>query len=348
MFFRAKVRGKRAQWLRVWGRVRFLPDLCGKVDVVFLYFLFSCFSQRYCVFGFFGVTLCIIFMYMRLLFSLILSGVACAGMAQVSDVRWHNEANDTTCISEMLTDASEIKFANPSARTAWFGRQFEGRPYVAHTLEGEREVVTVNLDELDCTTFVETALALSYTAGEGRMGWQDYVYNLRRMRYRGGEVDGYASRLHYNCDWAMDNVHRGNIVDVTPNIPKCKYMIRTIDYMTEHRDSYAALKDSTEFARIKQIENGYRNHRFPYIKTVDLASKDVVKYLREGDVLAFVSNLKDLDVTHMGMVVIDNGTPRVMHASMSNGKVEIAKGSLHDFVKRNRGWIGVRVYRLTE
>ena len=268
--------------------------------------------------------------------------------AQVAEVRWHDEANDTTLITELLKDASAVRFSNPSARTAWFGRKFEGRPYVAHTLEGEREVVTVNLDELDCTTFVETALALAYTSGEGRLGWQDYVYNLRRMRYRGGELDGYASRLHYNCDWAMDNIHRGNLVDVTPNIPKCKYMIRTIDFMSAHRDNYAALKDSVEFERVKKVENGYRNHKFPYVKTVDLASKDVTKYLREGDILAFVSNLKDLDVTHMGMVVMDNGTPRVMHASMSNGKVEIAKGSLYDFVKRNRNWIGVRVYRLAE
>ena len=288
------------------------------------------------------------FIIMRIFGSFIFLCAALGAQGQIADVRWHDEANDTTRITEMLKTASEMKFENPSARTAWFGRHFEGVPYVAHTLEGDREQLTVNLDELDCTTFVETALALSFTAGEGREGWQDYVYNLRRMRYRGGELDGYGSRLHYNCDWAMDNIHRGNLVDATPNIPKCKYVIRTIDFMSAHRDKYESLKDSTEYARIRSVESGYRNHRFPYIKTNDLASKEVQRCLREGDVLAFVSNLKDLDVTHMGMVVMENGIPHVMHASMSNGKVEIAKGTLHDFVKRNRGWIGVRVYRLAE
>ncbi len=285
---------------------------------------------------------------MRFLYSSILLCVAFGVQGQIADVRWHDEANDTVRITEMLKEASTVKFDNPSARTGWFGRKFEGVPYVAHTLEGDTERLTVNLDELDCTTFVETAMALSFTAGEGREGWQDYVYNLRRMRYRGGELNGYGSRLHYNCDWAMDNIHRGNIVDVTPNIPKCKYMVRTIDFMSAHRDKYASLKDSAEYARIRGVENGYRNHRFPYIKTADLSSKEVLKCLREGDVLAFVSNLKDLDVTHMGMVVMDGDTLRVLHASMSNGRVEIAKGSLYDFVKRNRGWIGVRVYRLSE
>ncbi len=269
-------------------------------------------------------------------------------MSQTLDIRWHNEASDTLRITELLKSAEKIQAATPSERTAWFGRRLEGTPYVAHTLEGDREMLTVNLDELDCTTFVENALALAYTCGERRSGWQDFVYNLRRMRYRNGEVNGYASRLHYICDWAMDNIHRGNLVDVTPLISKARYVVRSIDFMSGHRDSYKALADSAELARIRSIENGYRNHRFPYIKTADLASKEVVSALREGDILAFVSNMKDLDVTHMGMVVIEDGTPKALHASMSNGRVEIARGTLYDFVKRNRGWIGVRIFRLKE
>lgn len=264
------------------------------------------------------------------------------------DIRWHDEARDTTRITELLSASKDVRFENGSARTAWFGRQMLGTPYVAHTLEGETEALTVNMDELDCTTFVEAALALAYTAGEGRLGWQDYVYNLRRMRYRGGEVRGYASRLHYIADWVMDNVHRGNFADVTPELPACKYIIRSIDFMSGHRGSYPALADSTEYARIKEIENGYRNHRFPYIKTSDLASKAVQSQLREGDVLAFVSSLKDLDVTHMGMVVKENGVLHAMHASSVNGKVEISKAPLADFVKHNRYWIGVRVLRLRD
>ena len=277
-----------------------------------------------------------------------LSICALPAAAQSLEVRWHNEATDTTRITDMLKEAAAIRFANPSARTAWFGKKFIDTPYVAHTLEGDNEALTINLDELDCTTFVETAMALSYTAGEQRLGWQDFLYNLRRLRYRGGEVNGYASRLHYICGWAMDNIHRGNFKDITRDMPKCKFMIRTIDFMSAHRDSYPALKDSVEFERIKAVENGYRNHRFPYIKTSDLASKDVMNSLREGDILAFVSNLKDLDVTHMGMVVAEDGKMKVLHASSTDKKVEVSKTTLPDFVKRNRSWIGVRVFRLSE
>lgn len=262
--------------------------------------------------------------------------------------RWHNEQADTATVTSILNEAAAQKFSSPGARTIYIARMFEGRPYVAHTLEGDEERLTINLDELDCTTFVDVVLALSYTIAERRLGWQDFEYNLRRMRYRNGEIDGYASRLHYNCDWAMDNIHRGNITDATTLSPKCSYIIRSIDYMTQHRDAYPALADSATFARIAETENGYRNHRFPYIKVNDLPSKEVQGRLREGDVVAFVSKLKDLDVTHLGFLVKVDGRLHVLHASSTNGKVEVSDAPLEDFVKRNRHWAGIRVYRLKE
>lgn len=270
-----------------------------------------------------------------------------SGFSQNMAVRWHNEESDTTRITNLLKEGALQRFENPSAAVAWFGRQFIDTPYVAHTLEGDDEALTVNLDELDCTTFVELALALAYTEGEQRQSWHDFVYNLRRMRYRGGDVDGYASRLHYICDWAIDNIHRGNLTDVTREMPNCKYIVRTMDFMTSNRDSYPALADSVQFERIKGIENGYHNHKFPYIKASELGGKETLKYLREGDAVAFVSNLKNLDVTHMGILVkCDDGQLHVMHASSTDGKVEISESPLPQFVKRNPRWIGVRVLRL--
>ena len=276
-------------------------------------------------------------------------GAWVSGAAQTINVRWGNEAQDTIRITEWLKEAHDKNFANLSETTAWFGRQLIGTPYVGHTLEGDEEIVTVNLDGIDCTTFVETALALAYTHGEGRESWRDFVYNLQRLRYRSGEVNGYASRLHYICDWAIDNIHRGNLIDVTRELPKCKYMVRSIYFMSSNREKYPALADSMEYARIRGVENAYVNHRFPYIKTSDLQGKDVLGKLREGDVLAFVSNMKNLDVTHMGMVVKgEDGELHVLHASSVNGKVEISESTLPMFVKRNPHWIGIRVFRLKE
>ncbi len=275
--------------------------------------------------------------------------VSLAANAQV-EVRFHNEASDTLRLTQMLDAAASQNFANPEARVAFFARNFIGTPYVAHTLEGDEEMLTVNLDELDCTTFVETALALAFTAGENRRSWRDYVYNLRRIRYRNGEVNGYPSRLHYISDWAVDNRHRGNFSDVTADFPRCSELSRTIDFMTANRDKYPALADSATYARVRDIENGYRQHRFCYIKTVDLASKATKNAFHDGDVVGLVTNLKNLDVTHMGIVVKDSPTaePYLLHASMSGGKVMISPQPLAEFMKKNRQFIGLRVFRLNE
>lgn len=272
------------------------------------------------------------------------------GVSAATDVRFGNETADTTAITGLLVEASQQRFENPEAAVAFFAGKFIGTPYAAHTLEGDEEILTIRMDSLDCTTFAETVLAMAMTAGEKRTSWRDYVYNLRRIRYRGGEVNGYPSRLHYICDWAVDNRHRGNLKDATPDFPGCSYLLRTIDFMSSHRSSYPALADSANYARIRQVESGYKNHRFPYIKTAALNAKPVQAAFHNGDVVAFVSNLRDLDVTHMGVVVKDtpDGIPYVVHASMKNGEVERTKIPLADFVKRNRAWIGVRVFRLNE
>lgn len=277
--------------------------------------------------------------------SMVMMSGSCMALA---NVRFHNEATDTTRINEILADAAAQKFKSPSERAGYIARKFIGTPYVAHTLEGEPEMVTVNLDELDCTTFVETVLALAFTVGEGRTSWRDFVYNLERLRYRGGEANGYSSRLHYICDWMVDNMHRGNLDDATRLFPRQNYIVRTIDFMSSHRDKYPALADDGEYEKIKNVEIGYRSHRFPYIKTMDLGDKAIKAAFADGDAVALVTTMKDLDVTHMGFVVKIDGEPYLLHASSSDGKVEISQKPLADFMKRNRSLAGVRVIRLKE
>jgi hypothetical protein len=268
--------------------------------------------------------------------------------ATTGEVRFHNETADTTRINEMLIDVLSHDFNTPEARTGYIARKFIGTPYVAHTLEGTTEMLTVNLDELDCTTFVETAMALSYTAGERRGSWRDYIYNLERLRYRNGEVNGYGSRLHYISDWVVDNVHRGNFDEVTKNFPRVSYIVRTLDFMSSNRDKYPALADSAEYARIRSVEDGYHSHRFPYVKTIDLAYKEIRSCFRDGDVVALVTTMKNLDVTHMGIVVMQNDVPYLLHASSTDGKVEISALPLYEYLKKQRSICGLRIFRLKE
>lgn len=261
-------------------------------------------------------------------------------------VRFHNESEDTTRINNLLIECQKIK--TPSEKVKAMALSFEGTPYVAHTLEGDTELVTVNIDELDCTTFVETVLALAFTAEEGRTSWRDYVYNLERLRYRGGNLNGYPSRLHYISDWIVDNSHRGNLQEVTNRFPYYHHITKTLSFMTENRDKYQSLSDSLNYERMKGVELGYYSHQFPYIKTVDLKKKETKDAFQSGDVVALVTSMKNLDVTHLGIIIKKDGEPYLLHASSSNGKVEVSNVPFDEFMKRNRSLLGVRVIRLKQ
>lgn len=280
----------------------------------------------------------------------LLSMALASNSANPHDIRFHNEATDTTKINTILLDATKAtEGMSPEARVAYIGKEFLGTPYVSGTLEGgDTETLTINLDEMDCTTYVETVMALAYTIGEGRTSWRDFAYNLERLRYRSGEMKGYGSRLHYPSDWVVDNVHRGNFKEVTGILAGCEHQVKSLDFITRNRDKYPALADSIAYDQIRNTELGYRNHRYPYIKTSKLAIKDISSQLREGDIILITTKTPGLDVQHMGIIVIEKGEPYLMHASSAAGSVVVDKRALKEYMRRNRSATGIRVLRLNE
>ncbi len=259
-------------------------------------------------------------------------------------VRFRNEAVDTTRITAALIELNKGKKTTPQMLVSEAGKMFIGTPYVAGTLEESPEMLTVDTEHLDCTTFVETATAMAITVANRRTSWRDYVYNLQQLRYRGGDVNGYASRLHYISDWIVDNSHRGLLQEVTDRIGHADYAVKTLDYMTSHRSSYPALADSANFAGVKNAEVGYRSHRFPYIKPQNVKNAGI----REGDIIAIVTNIKGLDVSHMGIATIIDGRVHLMHASSKKGEVIIDPLPLQEYLRKNRSATGIRVIRLKE
>ena len=63
--------------------------------------------------------------------------------------------------------------------------------------------------------------------------------------------------------------------------------------------------------------------------------------------MALTTNIKDLDVTHVGIIKMVDGVPHLMHASSKQGKVIVDDLSLSDYLKRNRTQ-GIRVFRLAQ
>ena len=263
-----------------------------------------------------------------------------------SQIRWHNESTDTTKITKLLIQATDFSASNPNELMEFIGRQFVGTPYKSGTLDVEPEMLTINLDEFDCTTFVETVTALALTIEDRKNSWQDFANNLESLRYRQGEANGYASRLHYLSDWIVTNTHRGYIKEVTDRIPQSDSQIKTLDYMSHNRASYPALKDSATFEGIKNMEVGYRSHRFPYIKSARLTSKPVINALKGGDIVALTTKTGGLDVSHVGLIIIEKDGPHLLHASSREGNVVVDKLPLAEYMRKSPNLTGIRVIRL--
>lgn len=267
--------------------------------------------------------------------------------ATIDRMRFHC-AGDTTRINELLRDGLATGLTDANRLVSHYAHALLGTPYVGHTLEGDTEMLTINIHELDCTTFIETLYALTRTTLERRASWRDYARNLEDVRYRGGTMGDYSTRLHYISDWIVDNRSRGNLVEVTPDVPHIKHTVKTINFMTTHADSYRSLKgDSAMIAKIRRVESGYTNHRMPLLPKSWLKSKDVEQTLREGDFVGLMTTTPGLDISHLGIIVKDQqGHLHLLDASMSGGKVMQETPTLHDQLRSYKSNLGIRVFRL--
>ena len=70
--------------------------------------------------------------------------------------------------------------------------------------------------------------------------------------------------------------------------------------------------------------------------------------IRSGDILALVTTIEGLDVTHLGFAVWKGDKLHLMHASMMHKKVVIDERTLYDYLQARRSCPGVRVVRLSQ
>jgi hypothetical protein len=225
-------------------------------------------------------------------------------------------------------------------------RYFLGRPYVASTLEKEPEQLIVNLREFDCTTFVETVLALSRTVGNSENPtFEDFCEQLRQIRYRNGIVRNYTDRLHYFTDWIYENEKNGFVHDVTKKAGGKPYRL-DLNFMSSHPDRYPQLKSNsgfTEVLRRKECEISERNGYSMIVESgINTCENDVVQ---NGDIVCFVTDIEGLDVTHVGFVYNHTGQLTFIHASSLAKKIIINPQPVRKYVEQSRHTKGIMILR---
>jgi hypothetical protein len=223
-----------------------------------------------------------------------------------------------------------------------------GNDYVAGTLEvnGADEQLVINCDEVDCTTFVEYALAMSLCPTQGRdMSENDFAKNLLKIRYRDGKVNGYASRLHYISEWIDNGVNAGLIEDITAQNAQATAKL-SLSYMSKNTSKYEQLAASAKnVAEIKKVEKAYTGKTVKWVPAASL-TEEGPDYVKDGDIIVIMTNIAGLDVAHMGIAIHVDGKLTLMHASSTQGKVVVDDNSLKSLTANHANWTGIRVLRM--
>lgn len=226
------------------------------------------------------------------------------------------------------------------------GERFARSPYAAGLLdEPDEETLICRLDAFDCVTFVEATLALARAVRMHDYAYPTYANLIREQRYRGGEMEGYCSRLHYFTDWIADNERRGTVENITEEIGGTEYD-KEISFMSENRESYPrfAANDSL-FQCIQEGEDRLRDMELFYIPQDRIA--DSYDELKDGDIIATATHIEGLDVTHTGLAYDnEDGTMGLLHASTSGG-VKVSP-DLQSYVQGVGATIGIIVARPLE
>ena len=219
------------------------------------------------------------------------------------------------------------------------GFYFLETPYVNYTLEATspNEKLIINLRELDCTTFTETCLALARTLKSNDISFERYAKELMNLRFRGGILDGYASRLHYFSEWLYDNVQLGTIEDITLKANGINFPV-TLNLMTRVAKNYPQLADTTVLKQISDIEAVLSNRKYYYIPKDRLHSAK--PFIQDGDILSMTVSGKGMDIMHMGFAVHIDDKLHFIHASSTNKRVVITQVPFEEYltgIKQNTG-----------
>lgn len=235
--------------------------------------------------------------------------------------------------------------AKPAGKVmAEIGKKFIDSPYVANTLEESGpEHVVVDLRGFDCVTLVENCLAFERCIKTDSMSYSAFCAQLQNIRYRGGVLNGYGSRLHYFSEWIGDNEKKHTVKDITRDLGGVPYD-KSIDFMTTHRDKYPKLASDSAFQMIELAELRLKGAKLYYIPRESV--EKVESRIQSGDIIAITTGIAGLDVSHTAIAIrLADGSLHLLHAPDVGERVTITKESLSKYLGHHAKQTGIIVAR---
>jgi hypothetical protein len=238
-------------------------------------------------------------------------------MEQVLLGKWTKGQLDRTLIEA-------LKINDTGNRIDFLSKHFLNTRYKESTLIGNistPEILVINLEEVDCFTFIDYIEAMRRSGS-----YLDFRKNLVNVRYRSGEID-YKNRNHFFTDWKAFNTEF--IVDVTLHIGA--------------ENTECVSKRLNDKVDGKSFLPGIPclQRKVEYIPTA-LSNDTVMAGLKTGDYVGLYSNIKGLDVSHVGIIIRKGDSVSIRHASSAAKQRKVLDEDFKNYLANKPGFIVLR------
>ena len=265
--------------------------------------------------------------------------------------------SDSVRIERMLH--SSITMPESTNWMTYFARQLLGVPYVGGTLDvryakdkgvrnGEVPVI-INIHGLDCYTYVEACTALTFCRKYRKTSFADYRQWITRLRFYEGKPTGYASRLHYVSQWVIENARYSRMREIQgTEAPFTASQRLELTLMSKFPTKYAALTGHPMLIHdIEKRERELKGIVRRYIPRNQLGNTKALRAtVKDGDILGIVTNKHGLDCSHVGIAVWHSDGLHLLNASSIHKKTVEEPMTLLQYLSKQPGRIGIRVFRL--
>ncbi|MNJ92691.1 hypothetical protein D3C87_103650 [compost metagenome] len=239
-------------------------------------------------------------------------------------------------------------------RMDYFSSLFLGKPYLGGAL-GEGPFGRYDLDPLyrfdvfDCTTFVETVMALTQAKSP-----KQFTAVINDIRYENGVVDLFKRNHFTSVDWNPNNEKRGFVKDVTAEVARhrtsyMRTLIAKDNWYIKLAPTMLAGVNGTPNIRMNEIRHtggrlGQSTVDLPYVDAkVIVEDPSILDHIPSGSVINMVRknwNVKaalgtDLDVSHQGVAIRKNGVLILRHASFKKGSEYVLEVPLLTYIQNN-------------
>jgi hypothetical protein len=248
-------------------------------------------------------------------------------------------ASDEGTIALLLGRSQELNFSD---RVSFLSSYFIGKNSTLGPLgEGNFDIFDrdpiYSFTDFDCTTFVETVMALSLSKNV-----DDFFSTLTKIRYKDGKIS-FKNRNHFiSLDWIPNNSGLGFLSDITSKVGPSQVLKTTIDkknwYKKLNLNSIKGRDELTDDEKLVLLENlkllgeeySPTVAHLQFIKIQDIFNMpQILEKIPDGSIISIVRLNWDLtpsigtylDVSHQGLAVWKNGILIYRHASLEFTKV---------------------------